>query len=71
VGCASSGALHSPTNSSQSKIYPQFTQFLQNKLIDVKYYVLLLGTTLSENITYFSSIVVFLNEMVFIDIKDN
>jgi hypothetical protein len=59
------------TNSSQSENYPQFTQFLQNKLIDVKYYVLLLGTILSENITYFSSIVVFLNEMVFIDIKDN
>jgi hypothetical protein len=60
-----------PTNSSQSENYPQFTQFLQNKLIDVKYYVLLLGSILSENITYFSSIVVFLNEMVFIDIKDN
>jgi hypothetical protein len=59
------------TNSSQSENYPQFTQFLQNKLIDVKYYVLLLGSILSENITYFSSIVVFLNEMVFIDIKDN
>jgi hypothetical protein len=44
---------------------------LHNKPIDVRYYVLLLGTILSENITYFCSIVAFLNEVVIIDIKFN
>jgi len=59
------------TNSSQSVTLPQFRQFLHNKPIDVRYYVLLLGTILSENITYFCSIVAFLNEVVIIDIKFN
>jgi len=44
---------------------------LHNKPIDVRYYVLLLGTILSENITYFCSIVAFLIEVVIIDIKFN
>ena len=60
-----------PTNSSQSVTLPQFRQFLHNKPIDVRYYVLLLGTILSGNITYFCSIVAFLNEVVIIDIKFN
>ena len=56
-----------PTNSSQSDTLPQFRQFLHNKPIDVKYYVLPLGTILSENITYFCSIVAFLNEVFFLN----
>jgi len=45
---------------------------LQNKPIDVKFFVILFRTNLSGNITYFfSSIVAFLNEVVFIDIKYN
>jgi len=42
----------------QSKIYPlsKIPQFLHNKPIDVRYYVLLLGTILSENITYFLAV---------------
>jgi len=42
---------------------------LQIKPIDVKYYVLLLVTILRLNITIYSIIVAFLNEVVFIDIK--
>ena len=60
-----------PTISSQSDTLPQFRQFLHNKPIDVRYYVLLLATILNENITYFCSIVAFLNEVVIIDIKFN
>jgi len=55
-----------PLNSSQSDTLPQFHQFLHNKPIDVRYYVLLLGTILSGNITYFCSIVAFLNEVFFL-----
>jgi len=45
---------------------------LQNKPIDVKFFVILFRTNLSGNITYFfSSIVAFLNEVVIIDIKFN
>ena len=41
-----------PTNSSQVRHPPQFSQFLQNKPIDIIHCVLLLGNILSGNITY-------------------